>query len=189
MIITLAVIGISALNQATPVQCPIMTGAANLKAASTNYKGVNYAYCCAGCEGTFTRDPEKALKAVKGRTVGTSLFDPVSKARIESKDAVGSSDFGGVRYLFATKENKAAFDKAPKSFSVAPAKEVVWCPVMDHAIDGGMDKAGAYADVNGVRYYFCCTGCQGKFAADSSKYIGKVSSRISAAKPVRVAPK
>ena len=43
------------------------------------------------------------------------------------------------------------------------------CPVLGGPIDKKIS-----CDYKGVRYYFCCVGCQGKFKADPEKYIRKM---------------
>ena len=70
---------------------------------------------------------------------------------------------------------------APKAESVpaaagntAPVGEVKEmkgdiCPVMGGKVDKSISS-----DYKGTRYYFCCVGCQGKFKADTEKYIQKM---------------
>lgn len=43
------------------------------------------------------------------------------------------------------------------------------CPVLGGPIDRKIS-----ADYKGMRYYFCCVGCQGKFKADPEKYTRKM---------------
>ncbi len=44
------------------------------------------------------------------------------------------------------------------------------CPVMMET--GPVEKAPAYSDVEGTRYYHCCPICPAKFQEDPEKYIG-----------------
>ncbi|SRR5581483_846208 len=182
-------VAMTILGSQSALQCPVMGGAANLKGVLTDYKGVRYAYCCGGCDATFSANPEKVLKAVKNKTVGFSLFDPVSKKRIEMKDAQGGfADFNNTRFYFATAEEKAAFAKDAKTFAAIPDKECLVCPVSHKEIKS-YDAAAGYADYNGVRYYFCCPNCPSAFASDPAKYANSVQDRVSAPKALKVEKK
>ena len=44
------------------------------------------------------------------------------------------------------------------------------CPVMENAVPD-TEAAVGYQDHEGVRYYFCCTGCPEQFAANPEQYI------------------
>lgn len=162
------------------LSCPVMGGTATFSSPTTDYNGVRIGYCCGGCKETFEKTPKKLFdQTVKaGKTVGVSLFDPVSRTPInfaEHRDF--SSTFGGVRFYFASPENKDAFDKAPKAFGALPAKEVLFCPVNKVAI-ASYAAAGAYADYQKVRYYFCCTNCQAKFNADPAAFAKGVADKV-----------
>ena len=69
--------------------CPIMGEAANMAGPKVEYNGAMFAFCCGGCDSTFSKDPVAAFKnpKTKGKAIGMYLFDPVSRRRIESKDA------------------------------------------------------------------------------------------------------
>ena len=168
--------------QGPSLVCPT-TGEAVAKAASSiDYAGVRYGTCCAGCDGPFKKDPAKALKspALKGKTAGVSLFDPVTGLRLDAKAARGgSSDFGGVRYLFASAENKKAFDAEPKKYGTSPAKEALFCPVMKHEV-ASYAASGGYVDHEGVRYYVCCGGCMDGLKADPAKFVANASAAVKA---------
>ena len=43
------------------------------------------------------------------------------------------------------------------------------CPVMGN--EGIVDSTTTYADVEGKRYYFCCSGCAGKLEKNPHKYL------------------
>lgn len=148
--------------------CPIMGGPANLKLAPSDYQGVRYSYCCEGCKETFDKDPKKGISKIAKMPspAGYSLFDPVSGTR--TKLGTVYADFKGVRYPFASAENKAAFEKEPARYATAPEKEAYTCVVQKTPIEA---TAFAYQDVDGVRYYFCCQGCQGAFKANPAKFV------------------
>ncbi len=46
------------------------------------------------------------------------------------------------------------------------------CPVL-----GGKINRGVYADCQGQRVYFCCSGCVGKFQQDPGKYLNKLKAQ------------
>ena len=51
----------------------------------------------------------------------------------------------------------------------AEAKPQTVCPVLG----GNVDKK-VYADYQGKRIYFCCTGCDAEFKKDPEKYLKKI---------------
>jgi Cu+-exporting ATPase len=53
----------------------------------------------------------------------------------------------------------------------APAAGGVIDPVCGMTVDPASGKP--HADYQGHTYYFCCTGCRGKFLADPQKYLGQ----------------
>ncbi len=156
-----------------PTYCPIGGEAASDKVATVDYAGVRYSFCCDGCPEKFAKDPAAAIRTTKakGKTIGTFLFDPVSRTKINVAQAKGGySDYQGVRYLFATAPNKAAFLKSPAAYAKHPAKEALMCPVAKERINGYILAYG-YKDVDGVRYFVCCDGCWPKFNAAPKKYV------------------
>ncbi len=167
------ILGISMLqSQAKPsaLVCPMTAEEVSASSASVDFAGTRYQMCCGGCPDEFKKDPTAALKSdkLKGKTVGTFLFDPISNARIEAKAAKGGSvDYKGTRYLFATAEEKATFTAAPAKFVKNPEKEVLYCTVVGHAIKN-YASAGGYVDIKGTRYYTCCKDCLGKLKADNT---------------------
>ncbi len=159
--ITLAIASLILAQGSAAVVCPMTGGASPETGKAVDYNGVRYTMCCGGCDGPFKKDPQKSLKneALKGKLVGISLFDPVSGARITEKAAKGvSSDFNGIRYYFASTDDKAKFDAEPKAFTKAPEKEALYCAVMGHELKD-YATAGGYVDLANVRYYTCCAGC------------------------------
>lgn len=151
------------LTQAPAVVCPVSHEASPADGKKVDYNGVRYTMCCGDCDKMFTKEPAKALsdKGLEGKLVGVALFDPVSGARIEQKAAKASSDYKGIRYFFLTSDEKTTFDGAPDTYATAPKKEALWCAVMGHAVDD-YATAGGYVDLDGTRYYVCCTDCLAK---------------------------
>lgn len=176
------------IGQVAPLACPVMGSPISGKGSGAfDYSGARYTMCCGGCDGAFKADPQKYLKQSfeKKLVTGAFLYDPTTGIKIAQKDAKGSSDFGGLRYYFVSAENKKAFDAAPKKFAAQPKKEVLWCPVMNHAIDSYKD-AGAYMDSGDTRFYLCCDGCLGKMKENSAEYASKVANKAQAPKAIAV---
>jgi YHS domain-containing protein len=169
-----------------PVVCPVMGSPVVKGAEATDYAGVRFSYCCGGCREQFEKEPAKFIDAANdgGKVVGVSLFDPVSHRRVESAKAKGgSSDFQGIRYYFETADDKKAFDKDPKAMAARPKQEALYCLVMKRAVSE-YAKSSAYVDHEGVRYYFCCPGCDTKFAADPAAYAKNGEGRATAPKAI-----
>lgn len=174
----LTAIAMLVVGQAAPLSCPVMGSPIEGKGAETlQYNGVQYATCCAGCGAQFQADPAKYLKAAKDKTIGVFLFDPTTGLRIQPEKASGFTDYAGIRYYFASDSGKATFASNPKKYTVQPKKEALFCPVSKEAVKS-YDKASGYGDYNGVRYYFCCGGCDKPFAQDPAKYAPNAAQAI-----------
>jgi YHS domain-containing protein len=166
--------------QAKNITCPIMGGPVTKDSITTEYNGARFGYCCPGCKDGFEKNPKQALSAAakNGSAVGVFLFDPVSHKRLDAAKAKGGfSDFQGIRYYFESKENKKAFDKSAKEAAATPAKEALFCPVSKETIES-YAKASGYADYEGVRYYFCCAGCDAPFLKDPAKLAPNAADKV-----------
>jgi len=155
--------------QLAPIVCPMTGQAVKADSPSIDYAGTRYQMCCGNCPAGFKKDPAAAIKSDKlnGKTFGAFLFDPVSNVRIDPKKAAGSSDYNGVRYYFASADEKKTFDADPKTFTQTPDKEVLFCAVDGKPIKA-YNTAGAYIDIKGTRYYTCDADCLAKLKADNS---------------------
>ena len=172
----------------SPLSCAVMGSAISGKGSGAiDYNGARYTMCCAGCDAGFKATPDKFLKqsAEKKKTVGVFMYDPTTGIKLEAKDSKGTSDFGGLRYHFASAEAKKAFDAEPKKFTVQPKKEALWCAVMNHALPS-YKEAGAYVDQGDTRYYVCCAGCLGKMKEKTSEFAAKVADKVVAPKATAV---
>lgn len=155
-----------------PTLCPVTFEPAVDSAKAVDWSGIRFTFCCGSCDATFAANPKVALeKAAKAdKTIGVFMFDAVSKMSIDPAKAKGGySDYKGVRYYFENKEEKASFDAEPKNFATLPKKEALYCPI-NKAKVASYGKASGYADYNGVRYYFCCAGCEKPFAEEPAKF-------------------
>ena len=165
--------------------CPVLHNTIDKVTKDTqfsDYKGVRYYYCCEGCKPQFDKDQAKFLKDNKNKdkTIGVSLFDPVTDIRIEPGKAVAHSDNNGVRYFFAKVDGKSSFDNEPKKYATAPRKEVLFCPVSNEIVKSYV-KASDYSDYKDTRYYFCCAGCKPEFDKSPDKYLDGLDARIKGA--------
>lgn len=182
--ITLLISSFALATQSTATLCPIMGHPAVASGGFSDYAGLRFAYCCSGCKDAFEKAPlatfEKSVKDKK--TVALSLFDPVSRRRLDEKDAKGGFvDFESVRYFFATPDNKATFEKEPKKYAARPKQEVLYCIVMDHGL-GGYAGAGSYVDHADVRYYFCCPNCSAEFEKAPATFVASAKSKVTTPK-------
>ncbi|MES1227897.1 MAG: hypothetical protein ABUL72_04445, partial [Armatimonadota bacterium] len=131
------------------------------------------------------KNPDKYIKSAveSDLTIGTSLFDPVSGARIDLKKATISSDYKGTRYYFNTPEEKTSFDSEPVKFTKTPEKESLVCAMSGEKI-ADYGSAAGYVDFEGVRYYACCPDCFPAMQKDPAKLKGNKKVVITAPKPI-----
>jgi YHS domain-containing protein len=175
-LIAFALLGVSH-PQKLSLTCPVTGEDITTPFASYNYKGARFDMCCGMCPGPFSKNPDKYLDPAKVKgTVGVSYFDPVSGIAVKPNalrakaDSVGPSVFQGVAYYFENKDDQKSFDADPKKYTVVPAKEAIYCPVMKQEVSD-LAHSGGYTDVNGVRYYICCSQCAAMLAKDPDKYL------------------
>jgi YHS domain-containing protein len=170
----LSTIAISAalLGQAQQLSCPVMGGPVAKNSKFVEYAGASYSFCCPGCEESFAKSPAKFVgkQAQANKTAGVFLFDPVSRQRLELSKAQATSDFAGIRYPFASQENKQKFLATPSVFTKIPPKEALYCPVGKEVVSS-FSKASDYVDHNWVRWFMCCAGCGGPFEKDPTRYL------------------
>jgi YHS domain-containing protein len=110
----LALAVVTAFGQTKPLGCPVMGGETTAKSPYTDLKGIRYFYCCPMCKGAFENNAKTIIASAqkRGGTFGLSLTDPITRRSISPARAIpGHTDYKGIRYLFASKDNKAAFDK------------------------------------------------------------------------------
>jgi len=172
-------IALTPMQAPAPITCAMLGSPAVPNGPAVDYKGVRYPFCCAMCQGGFSNNPDKAIKADrnKDKTIGVSLFDPVSMSRITDKQAKSWTDYHGVRYLFASNDEKSTFIVHTCEFLAHPAKEALYCPVEKEKI-AGYDAAGSYRDYEGVRYYFCCGSCPAEFDKKPADYVKVASAYV-----------
>lgn len=173
---------LSAPFQASPTVCPVMGSPTTEKSQALDYNGARFRMCCAGCDSTFKANAATIVGKLKAnsKAIGEFLFDPTTGVAITPKKAKASSDYMGIRYYFATAEGKTTFDKAPKTFTAMPKKEVLGCVVNTADQLEYYAQAGGYVDHKGVRYYVCCPDCLAKLKADPEKYTAPFTAKAKA---------
>lgn len=180
MITTLIAMSLMSFTQQNmTMNCPVSGEDIDKPFATILYKGAAFGICCPMCEKTFMTEPDKYLKpdAVKKKNAGVALFNPITHIRIKpDKDSVGPVLYNGVSYFFNTAEEQKAFESDMKKYTDVPAKEALYCPVMKHEVKD-IRASGGYADIDGVRYYICCSPCAAKLAAEPSKYLDETSAK------------
>jgi len=67
-------------------------------------------------------------------------------------------------------ERRRSASKVPKTAEPAEAPREATDPVCGMSVT--IAGASQTAEVHGVQYYFCCSGCRAKFLADSTRYVG-----------------
>lgn len=181
MITTL--IALATLSTGNETVCPIMGGAANMAGPKVEFNGAQFAFCCGGCDSTFSKDPVASMKnpKTKGKNIGVFLFDPVSHRRV--KEAKITLAYNGIVYPFESAANKAKFEKSAKTYAAWPTKEVMECPVTGEKIES-YSKSVAYYDISGIRYYICCAGCIGTMESKGKEMAAKHASAAQAPKAV-----
>lgn len=171
MFTTLAALAVLGQAQVPPMTCAVNNNDHAREDLFLEYAGHKVNFCCEHCVEGFEKTPAKFIEtSAKNKvTVAEFYFDPVTHKKVNFKRARGTSDYMGVRYYFATADNKAAFDKDPKKFATAPKKESLHCPVMDQPV-ASYSKADSYVDFEGVRYFMCCAACLDPMQKEPAKY-------------------
>jgi Cu+-exporting ATPase len=167
-------------------------------AASFEYKGKTYSFCCAGCRAKFEADPEKYLVKQTAAEQQTEAIDPVCGMKVRPDKAAGSYEHKGKTYYFCCNGCRTKFAAEPEKFL---AKQAAPAAQQTEAIDPvcGMkvkpEKAAASCEYKGKAYYFCCPGCRTKFEADPEKFLNKsagalvgISSPATTAPPIHSEP-
>ena len=195
-LIALAALGSVTHPQKLSLTCPVTGEDISKPFAVYNYKGVAYDMCCPMCPEPFSKDPQKFLAPdkVKDRTVGVSYFDPVSGIGVKPNairakaDSVGPSVYQGVAYYFENADDQKTFDANPAKYTKVPEKEALYCPVMKEEVND-LSQSGGYADVNGVRYYICCSKCAAMLAKEPDKYLdADAAKHVQAVTAVKMKP-
>ena len=93
--------------------CPVMGGKIN-KEVYTDYNGKRIYFCCAGCEKTFLKDPQKYMKAMNDQ--GVVLEDASCPVSEKTAKADVMTEFKGRTYYFCCDGCKTAFLDSPEKY-------------------------------------------------------------------------
>jgi YHS domain-containing protein len=164
---------VATLIQSPSLVCPVTGAAVMDESPSTAISGIQFRFSDEKSRSAFLSDPQTKLEEArkKGWTVGMSFFDPTTrKTAILSRDGKiraadlssieAFSTYKGIVFPFARARGKSSFDQEPGRFVKEPAKFTLWCPIMLKA-SASIERAIAYQDIEGVRYYLCCESCVG----------------------------
>ena len=142
------------LAPSVELTCPVMPHeAVDLKKPAMEYKGYGFIVCCAGCDKSFAKTPDKfvAKGAEASMPVGFTFFDVTTGKALSALKAKYTMASKGILYGFAAESGLKAFKANPAKF-VAPGKESLKDAVTGKSV-GRYSKAVGYVDYQGVRFY------------------------------------
>lgn len=154
--------------------CPVMGGKID-KTMYVDYKGMRVYFCCPGCPGEFSKDPEKYLKAMADAGVAPQKTKPQTMCPVmgDKIDKKFYADFEGKRVYFCCADCPAEFQKDPAKYvtkmeadGVAFAKVQTLCPITGKAIDKKF-----FADYEHKRVYFSDHDSIATFKKAPAKYV------------------
>ena len=138
--------------------CPVEGGEIDPEVTVT-HKGKVVAFCCAGCDEEFKKDPAKYLAII--------AKEPKNK----------ESDKGDAKHEGDTEGEKKEGDKEAEGEDDAKeAKLNAKCPVSGDDVDEAMT-----ADYKGRTVAFCCEDCAKDFEKDPKKYLASLEAQDKAA--------
>jgi YHS domain-containing protein len=164
--------------------CPVMGNAVAAPAdLVVRYNGIEFHLCCDGCDDRFIAAPEQFIEAASegNAAIGVFLFDPVTGNRVVAGDAKATRVHQGILYAFESPESATRFDAAPRDLARSASREGASCPVMKTPIKNPALASG-FADHAGVRFYFCCPGCETDFAKDPAAFSAAAAATPSVAR-------
>lgn len=94
-------------------KCPVMGGKIN-KEVYTDYNGKRIYFCCAGCDETFQKDPEKYMEKMKKEGVVLETTPcPVSG---KPADTEIFTEYEGKKVYFCCEGCKTKFEESPDKY-------------------------------------------------------------------------
>lgn len=151
--------------------CPVMDEPIDLGISVAADDGPVF-FCCKGCIPKYEANPAKyAARIAKQRKAladraKVQVTCPITGESVDPKVYV---EHDGQKVSFCCKGCVKKFQKDPNKYKVALANSYTHqtkCPVMGEDVDPKVFVTGA----NGQKIYFCCKGCDKKFAKDPAKY-------------------
>ena len=131
--------------------CPVEKGEVD-PAVTIQHEGKTIAFCCAGCDETFKKDPAKYMAIIAKEEAAAKDKDKSKDKPKDKQDAKDSKD--------AKKK-----DEKPKKEAELNTK----CPVSGDDADKTLTS-----EYKGRKVAFCCEDCQKDFEKDPKKYLAKL---------------
>ena len=154
--------------------CPVMGGEANkLTAPYSNYDGVAYFHCCAGCKEMFEKEPRKYIGQRPKKSEMDSHSEKMGKPTTASAMACGAGT-GGCSGAKTEKDKQGhtcwmSQKVGTASCSSMKAEGTAFTdPVCGMKV---FSKDGIHADYKGTEYRFCSEQCKEKFEKEPKEYI------------------
>jgi Cu+-exporting ATPase len=115
---------------------------------------------------------DSGIKVTVGRPGGTRLAtDPVCGMKVDPTMARGGShEHAGKTYHFCNSRCRERFAALPERFLGAPPPTVETDPVCGMKVNTSTAGGGMHAHA-GKTYFFCCTRCRERFAADPGHWL------------------
>jgi YHS domain-containing protein len=159
--------------------CPVMSdNPINLSISAATADGPVY-FCCTDCIDTYKANPREYARQVAAQRQTLAALPkvqttcPVMGKPIDKKISV---DYRGQKVYFCCKGCDVKFQKNPKQYRAALANSYTYqmkCPVMG----GAIDPQAFLQLADGRKVFFCCKGCDKKFASQPAKYLAKLESQ------------
>lgn len=156
--------------------CPVMDGEANkLTAPYSNYDGVAYFHCCAGCKEMFQKEPKKYI----GKTPKKSEMDTHSEMKGKSTTssavtcAASCPGCNGAEVEKNLMEHTCGMSQKSDvlGHSAVKTEETAFTdPVCGMEISS---KDGVQGKYKGTDYHFCSDQCKDTFEKEPEEYIKK----------------
>lgn len=148
--------------------CPVMGGEANkLTATYSNYDGVAYHFCCAGCKEIFEKEPKKYIgKAQKKSEIHG--HSEMNFGAATGSDVMGNTGYMGCSSTGSEKDQKGHSCGMSHKSDATKGSAGMADPVCGMKVSS---KDGVHSEFHGKEYYFCSTQCQEKFEKAPEDYI------------------
>jgi len=161
--------------------CPVMGGKIN-KEIFADHDGKRVYFCCNDCMEKFKKNPRQYIRKLEKQGVTPEkIGKPQTSCPVLGKKINKEifADHDGKRAYFCCNDCMEKFKKNPRQYIrkleeqgvtlEKIRKQQTSCPVI-----GGKINKEIFADHDGKRVYFCCSGCTEKFKKNPEQYIRKM---------------
>ncbi len=156
-------------------RCPVVDEPVNLAVSMATDDGPVF-FCCKGCIKKYKASPDKYAKIVTAQRMALASREKIQVTCPVSGNPVNQDTFvesNGEKVYFCCKDCAGEYKNNPSKYASALANSYTHqttCPVMDEEINPQVFTKTA----SGNKIYFCCKGCDKKFAKNPKKYIPKL---------------